>query len=205
MFYLLFIDGISTYILAGLMGFKEKNFLLNVINYHVSEWALTIIIWILIVFLVFYFLRKILGYNLRREYRAVVLIYIFSLLIAVAGNLYILLFHGAWIGKKNIQGRVCYCWCWQLWRNHRKISREKQGVWWYGYNNRNPKKQREQDIKGRIKFKGRRKNYCFNSKKMRQLTNDWIQAILIGLIYIIFIYFLIAKLSWGKISFYSRV
>ena len=95
MFYLLILDGISTYILAGLMGFKEKNFLLNVINYHVSEWALTIIIWILIVFLTFYMLRKILGYNLRREYRAVVLIYIFSLLIAVAGNLYILLFHGA--------------------------------------------------------------------------------------------------------------
>ena len=96
MFYLLFIDAISTYILIGLMDLgRENNFLLNVINYHVSEWALTIIIWILIVFLVFYFLRKILGYNLRREYRAVVLIYIFSLLIAVAGNLYILLFHGA--------------------------------------------------------------------------------------------------------------
>ena len=87
---LLFVDGITTFILVEIYSFPEQNFVLNTLHYLVSEWTLAIILWLVIIYLTFTLLRKTLGYNLRREYRAVVIMYALNLLIAVYGNLFIL-------------------------------------------------------------------------------------------------------------------
>ena len=84
-------DAISTFILVVFYGLPEQNFILNILHYLISDWAPAIVLWFVIIFAVFISLRKILGYNLRREYRAVVLVYILSLLIAITGNIFLLI------------------------------------------------------------------------------------------------------------------